>query len=129
VRLGSAHSAGLGPVLSTAHGGVVIGWDISQQGSAGLLAEANQTESILEGFDLKTARINKLGSREREQAGSSFREFFVLKMLANAVGLVENIEYTFPTQHDTFPVLSLAAEPRSPANGRHTASRIFSWNG
>ncbi|MBV9102912.1 MAG: hypothetical protein JO060_04925 [Candidatus Eremiobacteraeota bacterium] len=110
VRHVSGSRGKIGPILTTAHGGLMVGWDVDQNGNDGLLAEADQNVSILESFDLATAKITSLGSRQPAHQGNAIRQYFVEKILANDVALVDDdflIMKTF-TRNDTFPLVSPA---------------------
>lgn len=83
----------LGPVLTAANGGTITGWDVDQSEGIGLLSAGYKNGTRLETFDLKTAKITKLGSFQNGGSGSVTRQYIVLGILANDVALVDDLDF------------------------------------
>lgn len=76
--------------VNTAMGGFILGYDIDQNGTEGLLAESlNQPGGnfnvALETFDQKTGKILKIVSQQT----NTHNDFVTLGIFGNSVGLVE----------------------------------------
>lgn len=104
----------LGPVLTAVNQGTITGWDVDETQNYGLLSAGNKNGTQLEAFDLPTAKITKLGSFQRGSKGSNERQFVVLKILANHVAIVDDINFNPNTfaRNDTFPTVSPASKAK-----------------
>lgn len=83
-------AVGLGPQVHTALGGFILGYDIQQNGTEGLLAESlalagGKDSAAVETFDQKTGKILKIVT----QQDSTFNDFVTLGIFGNGDGLVE----------------------------------------
>jgi hypothetical protein len=98
----------LGPVLTTPGDGTITGWDVDQTEGVGLLSAGYNGGTRLEAFDLKTAKITKLGSFQSGGGGSIIRQYILLRILANEVALVDDLDFHYKgfQRRDTFPTVS-----------------------
>ncbi|MBV8067303.1 MAG: hypothetical protein JO113_04945 [Candidatus Eremiobacteraeota bacterium] len=112
--------AALGPVLTAAGEGTITGWDVDQTEDIGLLSAGYNNGTRLEAFDLKTAKITKLGSFQPGGRGSVTRQYIVLRILANDVALVDDLDLHSKDfqRTDTFPTVSPIS--RAKVSGRWT---------
>lgn len=83
-------AVGLGPQVHTALGGFILGYDIQQNGTEGLLAESyalagGENNAAVETFDQKTGKIIKIVT----QQDNTFNDFVTLGIFGNGDGLVE----------------------------------------
>ncbi|MBV9718310.1 MAG: hypothetical protein JOZ77_03265 [Candidatus Eremiobacteraeota bacterium] len=104
----------LGPVLTAAASGTITGWDVDQSEGIGLLSAGYKNGTRLETFDLKTAKIIKMGSFQNGGSGSITRQYIVLRILANDVALVDDLNFHYQgfQRYDTFPTVSPIAKAR-----------------
>jgi hypothetical protein len=116
----SASGGSLGPVLTAAGNGTITGWDVDANAGIGLLSAGYNNGTRLEVFDLQTAKITKLGSYQKAGSGNIYRQFIVLRVLANDVALVDDLKFNQQTfqRDDTFPTVSPIAKGR--VSGRWT---------
>ncbi len=110
----------LGPVLTAAQNGTITGWDVDQNSGIGLLSAGYKNGTRLETFDLKSARIGKLGSFQAAGSGNVTRQYIVLRILANEVALVDDLNFHEKgfQRHDTFPTVSPVSKAK--VTGRWT---------
>ncbi len=85
-----APAVGLGPQVHTALGGFILGYDIQQNGTEGLLAESyalagGKDNAAVETFDQKTGKILKIIT----QQDNTFNDFVAFGIFGNGIGLVE----------------------------------------
>ena len=85
------HTAGLGPVLSSALGGDVLGWDMDQTGNDGVLTEAVSarvgTTFGVETFDEPSATITKVVSKSSSPNGND--EPYLQATVGNDIGFID----------------------------------------
>lgn len=103
---------GLGPaVVHTALGGFILGYDIQQNGSEGLLAEAltlanGKNDVAVETFDQKTGKILKIVTQQSD----TYNDYVALGIFGNGVGLAEEQlshgEFVTKTVYGTMDPLS-----------------------
>ena len=105
---------GLGPVVTTAFGGQVFGFDIDQNGNDGILTEGSsqglRMSSAIELFDLKTGKITKIVKR----IVNSLTNELVVDGIAGAdVGLIDDEHVVIKPPHvirtDVFDVMNPAS--------------------
>ncbi len=85
-----APTIGLGPQVHTALGGFILGYDVQQDGTEGLLAESfalagGQDNAAVETFDQKTGKILKIVT----QQDNTFNDYVTLGIFGKGIGLVE----------------------------------------
>jgi hypothetical protein len=85
-----APAVGLGPQVHTALGGFILGYDVQQNGTEGLLAESyalagGKDNAAIETFDQKTGKILKIIT----QQDNTFNDFVTFGIFGNGVGLAE----------------------------------------
>ena len=104
------NSGALGPVLTAADQGTITGWDVDTSSDYGLLSAGFKNGTRLETFELKSAKITKLGSQQRGTQGGFERQFVVFKILANKLALVQDVKFNPNTfaRDDTYPTVSPA---------------------
>jgi hypothetical protein len=88
-----SHAARLGPVVRSALGGQIFGWDINENGNDGVLSEAvasgeYQAVSAVETFDQTTGKITKIVTEQHSVLAN--RELVVGGIVANDVGLIDD---------------------------------------
>jgi len=110
----------LGPILTTPNQGTITGWDVDASNDYGLLSAGYKRGTRLEVFDLKTAKITLLGSRQRPFEGSDERQFVVLKILANKLGLVDDVRFNPNNFHRTDTYLTLNPANQAKVTGKWT---------
>ncbi len=101
--------AGLGPVITSAHGGAIDGWGIDENGSDGVLSEVFSRGrfsliTTVETFDQSTGAITKVVAKQQSVNGN--KKFVVASMLAGDLGLIDDRRHQRDGRRDTFYVLS-----------------------
>jgi hypothetical protein len=101
--------AGLGPVITSAHGGAIDGWGIDENGRDGVLSEVFSRGrfsliTTVETFDQSTGAITKVVAKQQSVSGN--KKFVVASMLAGDLGLIDDRRYQRDGRRDTFYVLS-----------------------
>lgn len=103
----SRAKAGLGKVLTSAHGGQVFGFDVNQNGTDGLLSESQSSggKPAIETFNLKTAKITKI---VKTLNASSNDDFVTFGIVGNDVGFVDEqrVKLDPESRHDRFFLLN-----------------------
>jgi hypothetical protein len=89
-------------VVRSKFGLQIFGWAIDENGTDGMLTEADTHVSYLETFDQTTGKITKVVAKEPTKTGDS--ELIAQAIFANDVGLIEN-EHTAPGSKDVFDVM------------------------
>src|SRR5579863_8185646 len=93
----AAHAAGLGPVVFSALGGGIFGWDIDQNGDDGLLSEtAFERSSFLnaiEIFDERTGNITKVVRKWSTNGEGPMP--YVDAIAGNDIGFIDGQHYFF----------------------------------
>ena len=102
-------TVGLGPVVQTALGGAVFGWDINQNGDDGVLAEAvNEPSggiiSAIETFDQTTAKITKIVAKQKSKSGN--HQLVALGIVDNDVGLIDDERDQEGVRRDIFHLMA-----------------------
>lgn len=103
---------GLGPVVQTALGGAIFGWDINENGNDGVLAEAVTKPSggiisAIETFDQTTGKIVKIVAKQKNTSGN--HELVALGVVANDVGLIDDERDSGSGRHDIFHLMAPVA--------------------
>ena len=103
------HTVGLGPVVQTALGGTIFGWDINESGSDGVLAEAVKKPSgviisAIETFHQTTNKITKIVAKQRSVTGN--HELVVSGIVANDVGLIDDERDQKNSRNDIFHLMA-----------------------
>jgi len=103
------HAVGLGPVVQTALGGSIFGWDINENGTDGVLAESVTSQqflslSAIETFDQSTGAITKLVAKQKSVTGK--HQLVVAAVLANDVGLIDDERVHPRGREDVFDLMS-----------------------
>lgn len=119
---GAAHrvtNAGtLGPVLTSAFGGEIYGWDVDQNGTDGLLTEtllkpSGAVVNGIETFDETTGRITKV-VRKSERANANV-EPVAMAIAGSDVGIID-VEHVFfgrgVVRHDRFDLMNPVSRNR-----------------
>ena len=99
-------SAGLGKVLSSAHGGQIFGFDVNQNGSDGLLSESQGSgKPAIETFNIKTAKITKI---VKTLSANPNDDFVTFGIVGNDVGFVDEqrVKLDPESRHDRFFLLT-----------------------
>lgn len=88
--------------------GTITGWDVDQDQDVGLLSAGYKKGTRLEAFDLKTAKVTHLGSFQSAGGNGFYRQYIVLRILANDEALVDDLDFqeTGFQRDDTFPTVS-----------------------
>jgi hypothetical protein len=83
-----------------------------------LLSAGYKNGTRLEAFELKRAKVTKLGSFQKGGGASVYRQLIVLRILANDLALVDDLKlYLSDLQrHDTF--LTVSPISRATVSGR-----------
>lgn len=108
-QTGARRAVGLGPVVKTALGGQIFGWDINENGNDGLLTEAvtepsGGITSAVETFDQTTAKITKIVAKQRSKSGN--HELVVAAIVANDVGLIDDERDQHHVRQDIFHLMA-----------------------
>ena len=105
--------AGLGKVLTSAHGGQIFGFDVNQKGSDGLLSESQGSggKPAIETFNLKTAKITKIVKTLNANPNDDFVTFGIL---GNDVGFVDEqrVKLDPESRHDRFFLLNPVSDEK-----------------
>lgn len=121
----------LGPILTAANQGTITGWDVDASHDYGLLSAGYNNGTRLETFDLKTAKVTKLGSQQRAMQGAYERQFVVYKILKNKLALVQDVKFDPNTfaRDDTYPTVNPADQAK--VTGRwtppHRKKLLLQW--
>jgi len=123
----SATTGRLGPVLTSAFGGEIFGWDIDQTGSDGLLTETllehnGQVVNAIETFDESSGRIAKVVRKSERSNGDV--EPVADAIAGKDVGIIDVAHDYFGkgvVRHDHFDLMSPVAKNR--VNGRSVPSQ------
>lgn len=132
-RIASTNSSqgALGPLLTAANGGTITGWDVDTAKNYGLLSAGYKTGTALETFDLKTAKITKIGTYQPPGHKNVLRQLVVLKILANDVALVDDIAFNSSTfrRNDKFPLVNPAYKAITKGHWTppHRKSLVTEW--
>ncbi|HEY1882256.1 MAG TPA: hypothetical protein VGG51_04355 [Candidatus Cybelea sp.] len=117
----AGHTGGLGKVLSSAYGGQILGFDIDQHGTDGLLSEAraqgSKLKSAIETFDLKSGKITKIVKTLNSSPNEDFETFGIV---GDDVGFVDEqrVRLNNISRNDKFFLLN-------PVKGKKITGR---WN-
>jgi hypothetical protein len=103
----SPEKIGLGHVLTTAYGGMILGFDVDQNGDDGLLSETqdNGRKSAIETFNTKTAKITSI---VKTLKANSKDDFVTFGIVGNDVGFVDEqrVKLHHESRHDGFSLLN-----------------------
>ncbi|MGB6712096.1 MAG: hypothetical protein WBE30_00575 [Candidatus Cybelea sp.] len=109
INLHGRPKTGPGKVLSSAYGGQILGFDIDQNGTDGLLTESltegSKLKSAIETFDIKTAKITKI---VKQMVSSPNDDFVTFGIVGEDVGFVDEQRVSFNdiSRDDVFFLLS-----------------------
>ena len=103
------HTVGLGPVVKSALGGQIFGWDMNENGNDGVLTESENTRrdsalSAVETFDQTTGKITKIVAKQHSVTGN--HELVVGGIVANDVGLIDDERDSNHGRNDIFHLMA-----------------------
>jgi hypothetical protein len=105
----SHHQVGVGKMLSSAYGGQIIGFDIDQHGTDGLLSESlsqgSKIKSAIETFNLESGKITKIVKTLVSSPNDDFETFGIV---GDDVGFVDEQRVSFSdiSRDDEFLLLN-----------------------